>query len=73
MTVPKKINLSLSYFLSDESDEILNTSETAQGRIDSHRKLAETTHLPRSKRPTSNIGQNNPGRNDSTEITPLLW
>ena len=40
-------------------------AETTRGRIDSPRKLAETTHLPGPKRPTPKIGRNDPGRNDS--------
>ena len=45
-------------------------AETTQGRIDSPRKLAETTHLPRPKRPTPKIGRNDPGRNDSGRNDP---
>ena len=47
-----KTNLSLSYYLPDEFPYTL--AETTQGRIDSPRKLAETTHLPRPKRTPQN-------------------
>ena len=33
------------------------------------RPRAETTHLPRPKRPTPKIGRNDPGRNDPAETT----
>ena len=48
----------------------ITLAETTQGRIDSPRKLAETTHLPRPKRPIPKIGRNDPGRNDSDRNDP---
>ena len=58
------------YHLSCYLPEDFHKPETTQGRIDSPRKLAETTHLPRPKRPTPKIGRNDPGRNDSGRNDP---
>ena len=64
MSIFKKINLSLSYYLSDEFPYTCTWAETTEGLMDSLRKLAETTHLPRPKRLTPEIGQNNSGQSD---------
>ena len=59
----KRMKIKL-YYLPIEFLDTCILAETTQGRIDSPRKLAETTHLPRPKRPNPKIGRNDTGRND---------
>ena len=58
------LRLSLSYLIS------FYRLWPTQGRNDSPPKRAETTHLPRPKRPTPKIGRNDPGRNDPGRNDP---
>ena len=59
--VLQRINLSLSCYLPEDFHKLWPKRLRAES---TPRKLAETTHLPRPKRPIPKIGRNDPGRND---------